>query len=198
MQKRIQTADEAEVKYEAAIYELKCVLNLSQYSDDIPAHILICKAVALLNVQFDEIRKTELLKQRNSQWDEPKYKPKSNVPNKYYSKRNGQALIRHDTRHFYSKEQKTQKEDLDHAFCSTIQSTDSIELPPIDWNLDNEDDTNEIDTSLQTEAEQKLIIKVEDLSNELSNEWTDSFSMICDDEIDFDVPLEMQFSSDFI
>lgn len=74
-------------------------------------------------------------------------------------------------------------------------------VPPIDWGSDSGLDTIEIDHKLKTETEQKLGIKSEngstmDTTNEFTAEW-DDFAVF-DEDIDFDVPLQMQFDSEFL
>ena len=81
-----------------------------------------------------------------------------------------------------------------------VQQPAQALFPPLDWVSDGED-TAEIDKKLKAETELKLGIKSEngstiDTTNEFSNEWDDSFSVFGDD-IDFDIPAQMQLDSDF-
>ena len=91
-------------------------------------------------------------------------------------------------------------------FCPTIGGAVAVmdpSVPPIDWGSDSGMDTIEIDQKLKTETE-ALGIKSENGStidtntttNEFSAEW-DDFAVF-DEDIDFDVPLQMQFDSEFL
>ena len=206
-----QTEQYLEQKYQASLSGLKAALGLHDVAlPPIPAHVLVCKAVALLRYQFSQMQKAESLRTRayqKSKWDhQPKIRnTKTNT-----------AVFHHDTRHFYGKQQKwndhvcppppMMSADLNVATIGqnlppAVGAT-NVNLPPIDWGSDSGFDTVDIERKLKTEMDQKQKIKSEDGSttetNTQSREWADEIDFaVFDDDIDFDVPVQLDFESDF-
>lgn len=208
-----------ERRYKTALFELKAALGLCAVAVPIPPHLVVCKAVALLRYQFSQIQKEDGKQSRTTSWDHPKYGTATKTGANSGS--SNHIAQHHDTRQFYANSARRPTVNFNPngsaaRFCPTIGGavgvtvapnvTDSS-MPPIDWGSDDGLDTIEIDSKLKTETEQKLGIKAEnestaettnEFSNEFSNEWDEDHFGTFDDDIDFDVPLQMDFQSQFL
>lgn len=194
-------------RYHHALMQLKHALNLSHIPVEIPPHVLVVKAVALLKFQFNDLQK---MNQSNANpWDDPKYDQFTNSHNSQQrnNKNRNSTIYYHDTRHFYKSHQHKTKSELDSSrFCPSIQTetNNSDLMPPLYFNEDIDCNTMEIDSTLQQQTAEKLGIKCEPRSktmdatntNEFSSDWETSgaFSML--EDIDFDIP--MDFNSNFM
>ena len=208
-----------ERRYKASLFQLKAALGLCSVAVPIPPHIVVCKAVALLRYQFSQIQKEDAKQSRATPWDHPKYRTATKMGANTGSSNSKHIASHHDTRQFYANTVRraaaTSNPNGNAArFCPAIGGAVDLPLatapnvadssaPPIDWGSDDGLDTVEIDRRLKTETEQKLGIKAEnestaDTTNELSNEWDGDHFAAFDDDIDFDVPLQMQFDSQFL
>lgn len=200
-------------RYRAGLSQLKSALNLSHIPVDIPPHILVTKAVALLKFQSNELQKVESKYIKKAPWDHPKYShfKNSHSPNTHnFKQRNQTGTIAttyyHDTRHFYkSKISNKIAADYDNAskFCPSIEeeTTDTDLVPPLHFDDDTDCNTMELDQCLQQQTADKLGIKCEpqsmDTTNDFSSELeTSAFSMLDDEDIEFDIPLD--FHSNFM
>ena len=218
MQSQQITEQFLEKRYNESLYQLKCALNLSHIPIEIPSHVLVCKAVALLRFQFNELNRIENKYLSNSPWDHPKYNNDNNNNKQQQQQHKRTKKLKtyhHDTRHFYNKrpnkynkhENKKNGFNLNNSsqFCPTIgfhskqQESSSIlpPLPEIDWNDDNQQ--NQQTSNVKSEFNTNSNSTTMDTTNEFSSEWdysSSAYSMLDDEDIEFDIPL--QFQSDFI